>query len=300
MVFLFHIRKKKKMKVSVLIFLMLLNFIPACSQDNKQTENPLERINGNNDLINPNGKTVETRFLLPPDYERIKTEEKSFYKYLRELPLKPHGSDVLFFDGKIKENKNIYDGVIDLKIGDKDLHQCADAIMRLRAEYLFGIGNYDKIHFNFTNGFLADYSEWMKGKRIVVKVNRTYWKQTTTPSNTYNDFWKYMEIIFTYAGTYSLSNELIPVNIDDLKIGDIFIQGGFPGHAVIVVNMAVNPKTNEKIFLLAQSYMPAQELQILKNPNDENISPWYSVNFQDELRTPEWKFQKSDLKRFGD
>lgn len=107
-----------------------------------------------------------------------------------------------------------------------------------------------------------------------------------------------MEIIFTYAGTYSLSKELIPVNMNDLKIGDVFIQGGFPGHAVIVVDMAVNPKNNDKIFLLAQSYMPAQELQILKNPNDENLSPWYSVDFSGELITPEWKFLKSDLKRF--
>jgi hypothetical protein len=138
----------------------------------------------------------------------------------------------------------------------------------------------------------------MKGKRIVVKGNKSYWKQTASPSNTYKDFWNYMEMIFMYAGTYSLSKELIQINIDDLKIGDVFIQGGFPGHAVIIVDMGINLKTNEKIFLLAQSYMPAQELQILKNPNDNNISPWYSVNLNNELITPEWKFLKSDLMRF--
>ncbi|MCH8317342.1 MAG: hypothetical protein IIA88_02400, partial [Bacteroidetes bacterium] len=67
---------------------------------------------------------------------------------------------------------------------------------------------------------------------------------------------------------------------------------------IIVVDLAVNPKTNEKIFLLAQSYMPAQEIQILKNPNNDKISPWYSVNFGEELETPEWTFNKTDLKRF--
>lgn len=286
---------------SLLIFILIsLNFLCACGKNDNHSGIVKDTTDSEkeNKFINPEGGIVETRFLLPPGYERIKVSENSFENYLRKLPLKPHGSEVLFFDGKIKENKNIYDAVVDLKIGDKDLHQCADAIMRLRAEYLYGTGNYDKIHFNFTNGFRVDYSEWMKGKRIVVKGNKTYWKQTASPSNTFNDFRNYMEIIFTYAGTYSLSKELIPVNMNDLKIGDVFIQGGFPGHAVIVVDMAVNPKNNDKIFLLAQSYMPAQELQILKNPNDENLSPWYSVDFSGELITPEWKFLKSDLKRF--
>ncbi|MBN1634260.1 MAG: DUF4846 domain-containing protein [Ignavibacteria bacterium] len=288
------------MKILVIIILISCNFLCACGQNDnysgivKDTTNSKQE----NKFINAQGSTVEKRFITPPDYERVNVIDNSYEKYLRQLPLKPHGSSVLFYNGKIKENKNIYDAVVDLKIGDKDLHQCADAIMRLRAEYLYGTSNYDKIHFKFTNGFRMDYSEWMKGKRIVVKRDKTYWKQMLSPSNTYNDFWNYMEIIFTYAGTYSLSNELIPVNIDNLKIGDIFIQGGFPGHAVIVVDMAINPKTNDKIFLLAQSYMPAQEIQILKNPNDENISPWYSVNFDKDLITPEWKFQKSDLTRF--
>ena len=61
-----------------------------------------------------------------------------------------------------------------------------------------------------------------------------------------------------------------------MRIGDVFIIGGSPGHAVIVVDMAVNPETHEKVFLLAQSYMPAQQIQLLKNNNDPDLSPWYS------------------------
>ncbi|MBN2610182.1 MAG: hypothetical protein JXB00_01355, partial [Bacteroidales bacterium] len=55
-----------------------------------------------------------------------------------------------------------------------------------------------------------------------------------------------------------------------------------------------------KVFLLAQSYMPAQDIQILKNPNDKSISPWYSLDFEGDLITPEWTFKKTDLKRFKD
>jgi len=53
------------------------------------------------------------------------------------------------------------------------------------------------------------------------------------------------------------------------------------------------------LFVLAQSYMPAQELQVLKNPNAGDFSPWYRVSDIDgQLRTPEWTFKSSALKRF--
>ena len=72
----------------------------------------------------------------------------------------------------------------------------------------------------------VNYSEWIKGKRIVVKGNKSYWKQFAKASNTDKDFWNYMEQIFSYAGTYSLSKELKSVDINEMQIGDIFIQGG--------------------------------------------------------------------------
>lgn len=251
-----------------------------------------------NTLINPEGMTVHTRIMPPAGSQRIITEPDSFADYLRELPLKPHNSLVHYYNGNTKPNQDIYDAIVNLNIGKKDLHQCADAVIRLRAEYLWKQKQYNKIHFNFTNGFRADYSGWMQGKRIVVNGNSVCWKQKTNPSNTYQDFWEYMEVVFMYAGTLSLSKELKPVGIADMKIGDVFIQGGSPGHAVIVVDMADNNKTGEKFFLLAQSYMPAQEIQILKNPNDETISPWYLIDEKKKIVTPEWIFTLSDLMRF--
>ena len=64
------------------------------------------------------------------------------------------------------------------------------------------------------------------------------------------------------------------------------------------IDVSINKETNEKLFLLAQSYMPAQETQILKNPSDPDISPWYNADFNGELILPEWVFKASDLKRF--
>lgn len=95
-----------------------------------------------------------------------------------------------------------------------------------------------------------------------------------------------------------LKKELKKRSLVKMEIGDVFIQGGFPGHAVTVVDMAENPKTGEKLFLLSQSYMPAQDMHILKNPGEPSLNPWYSLNFGEELATPEWTFAPGDLYRF--
>jgi len=78
-----------------------------------------------------------------------------------------------------------------------------------------------------------------------------------------------------YAGSFSLSKELHRVqDVNEMKISDVFIDGGFPGHAVIVVDMAVNRRTEKKVFLLAQSYMPAQDIHVLKNLTNSTLVPW--------------------------
>lgn len=248
-------------------------------------------------IINEEGSTVQERILPPAGFQRIEVAENSFGNYLRNLPLKPHGSKVFYYDGREK-SRRVHEAVIDLDVGKRDLQQCADAVIRLRAEYLYHQGLYEEIHFNFTNGFSAEYYKWMEGYRIAVEGNNVRWISSTDFSNTYENFRKYLDLVFAYAGTLSLEKELKTVSIDNMEIGDVFIQGGSPGHCVIVVDMAINEETKEKLFLLAQSYMPAQDIHILKNPEDEEISPWYSLNFGEVLLTPEWRFNRDDLRRF--
>ena len=248
--------------------------------------------------IHSEGNTIVQRFTPPKGYQRTPASSSSFATFLRNLPLKDKEAKVRYYNGSIKPNTGGYAAVIDLPIGTRDLHQCADAVMRLRADYLFQQKRYEDIHFNFTNGFQADYATWRTGNRIRVSGNQVTWKKVVTPSDTKEAYWKYLEMVFSYAGTYSLSRELKPVPINEMQIGDVFIQGGFPGHAVIVVDMVENKSTDKKLFLLAQSYMPAQELHVLSNLNNKDISPWYSLGFVEELNTPDWGFTNRDLKRF--
>ena len=171
--------------------------------------------------------------------------------------------------------------------------------MRLRAEYLYSSNQKEKIEFKFTSGDNCKYTDWKNGVRPKISGNKVTFSKTTSIDKTYKTFGSYLNTIFNYCGTYSLEKELFKVNnISDLKSGDVFIMGGFPGHAVIVVDVAINAKTNKKIFLLAQSYMPAQNIHILRNPTNSTLSPWFSTKFEDILNTPEWQFKKTNLKSF--
>lgn len=248
-------------------------------------------------LIHEEGNNLLERFKVPEGYKRVDVEEGSFAAYLRQLPLKEHGSKVLYHDGREKNRKHVYLAVVDMEIGKRNLHQCADAIIRLRGEYFYAKEDYHKIHFNFTSGFRVDYSKWMEGYRVRVQGNDVAYVKSGNPSNTYEDFRKYMELIYAYAGTLSLAAELESVLYREMKIGDVFIQGGSPGHAVIVVDMASHEASGEKVYMLAQSYMPAQETQILCNP-EQVESPWYPLDRRSKIRTPEWTFKPQDLKEF--
>lgn len=278
-------------------FLLLL---PLAAYGCRQNSAGQTRVREQHVLIDATGKTIETRFTPPKGYYRKAEEKRSFGHYLRDIPLKPHGSPVLYYNGEEKANHDIYSGVVAMDIGKKDLQQCADAVMRLRAEYLYKTGQAKKIHFNFTSGYTAHFNVWMQGHKIAVKGNQVHLEHSKEANHTYESFRQYMELVFSYAGTLSLSKEMNKIDYNDLEAGDVLIQGGSPGHAVIVVDVAENDN-GKKMYLLAQSYMPAQDIQILNNPMDKNISPWYELDTsEDMIETPQWKFTTSNLKRFRD
>ncbi|TJX14921.1 hypothetical protein E9840_04255 [Tissierella creatinini] len=293
---------------TITILIIMLTLLAGCNPNNPKDIPKQQKIPSQSNiqaplapeynLVNPEGITIGERYLTPEEYKRVELAEDSFGQYLRNSKLKPYGEKVLYYDGREKNKTNVYDSVFDVDIGDRDLHQCADAIMLLRGEYLYSQKLYDKLHFNFVSGFKADYSKWMDGYRIKVEGNKVTYYKTSQPSNTYEDFRNFMNMVFAYSGTLSLEKELEPVEVRDMEIGDVFIVGGSPGHAIIVVDMATN-ESGDKIFMMAQSYMPAQETQLLINPKDESISPWYKLNDEERLITPEWTFEWDNIKRFA-
>jgi len=166
--------------------------------------------------------------------------------------------------------------VLDVPVGNKNLQQCADAVMRLRAEYLYQQKRIPDIDFSDNNH--VHY-------RLQASADRQVFDQ-------------YLEKVFACCGTASLSNQLSPVSaFSQIRGGDILVKGGAPGHAMQVIDIAVN-NLGKKIYLLAQSYMPAQDIHVVINPSDRQLSPWYEVNDQPVIETPEWTFYQGNLKRW--
>jgi hypothetical protein len=223
-------------------------------------------------------ETLEQRIAPPTGFTRTVAAPGSWAAWLRGLPMRPANAPVLIYTGAPKWRQDVHAAVIDIDVGKRDLQQCADAIMRLRAEWQFASDRKDEIRFNNT-----------EGKRLSFASRR---------DTGYPAFRKYMDYVFAYAGTYSLEHELKPARLASLQVGDVFIKGGFPGHAVLVADVAEDASTGEKRFLLVQSYMPAQQMHVLKNPGAADGSPWYPAAFDGELVTPEWTFPAGALRRW--
>jgi len=250
-------------------------------------------------IIDSTASTVKARFTPPQGFARIAVEPESFGYYLRNFPLLAIDQKVHLYNGNLKNDQTVHASIFDIDVGKRDLQQCADAVMRLRAEYLLGQKKYSEIAFIFTNGWNFEYEKWKAGNDLVVSGNKTYWKSSAAPKTSYKEFRKYMDQVFMYAGTLSLSKELKPKRLEDIEIGDVFILGGSPGHAVLVIDVAENTSSGDKAFMLAQSYMPAQQIHVLKNKENSVLSPWYLLSeIDNRLFTPEWTFDADQLMGF--
>ena len=236
--------------------------------------------------------------ITPEGFQRIQIDDQSFGNYLRDLPLRKDRV-VYMYNGAKKSNQSAQYAVIDRSPSNKDLMQCADAVMRLRSEFLFEHNDINEINFNFVSGDNYKYADYLKGITPFVNGSNVTWKLGNSNPNNRESLSNYLDWIYMYAGTASLIKELHTIETQTMQIGDVFIQSRNPyGHAIIVVDMCQNPDTNEIGFLLAQSYMPAQDLHILRNPNSIQHNPWYILNASEQLETPEWTFNYHDLKRF--
>ena len=186
---------------------------------------------------------------LPGGYERIAGTNPGYTQFLRSLPLKPKGSKVKLYTGGNAHFQTMNYAVVDLPMLS-NAEQYADACMRLKAEYLYQTGQYNKIKFQDVNGQSLRYSGGASREA----------------------FYRYLRRLYGVASTFSLCREMQPRPLADIQPGDVFVypgNGRFLGHAVIVVDVAVN-----KAFLLAEGNTPARDIHLIRNLENPFRSPW--------------------------
>ena len=290
----------KKVVIFTLLFLVLsCEKTPDASPKNNGNEGSEVLITESSLKINADKNTIKERFTAPKGYEYSRVRQNSFAEYLQNFPLKKYGSPILKYDGTEIATQDLHEAIFDIDTGSKDLQQCADAVIRLRAEYLFKLKMFDEIKFHFTSGDLMTWNDYKNGTRAFVNGNSVQFRKTATFDDSKENFRKYLDLIFTYAGTISLNKETKPVlKTWDLQVGDILITAGSPGHIVFIAGVSENQK-GEKLFLLAEGFTPAQSIHVLKNPFNPKISPWYELDVNSpETKTARYIFKPTNFRSF--
>ncbi len=239
------------------------------------------------------GDSIEKRFTPPKGFTRAAAPPESLATFLRSLPLLDGNPDVLLFDGTVKRYQRGHLAVVDIDVGKHDLQQCADAVMRLLAEHRFA--QKLPVCFTATSGDALPWERYARGERPSVTKNHVEWSARATADNGHDAFRGYLESVFTWAGTMSLQRDLTAVaDSARLEPGDVFIVGGSPGHAVLVADVVEN-EAKEQRFLLVQSYMPAQQIHVLRG--QEGV--WFTLPEPGkDLPTPEWTFPSGSRRRY--
>ena len=238
-------------------------------------------------------QTIESYFDLPDNYEREFANDYS--RWIIKQPIIVGEHVLTFNNNKISGLNNWYVAKFDYNIGTQDLHQCADAAIYLNAKYHYDKKILNKIKYSFTNGYTYSYNKFKENKVPDCREDNN-WKCELIHKET-NNLNEYLDIVWNYAGSYSLEKyDTYRVSLEDIQPGDIFIYGGFPGHVVSVVDVIIN-KNGQKKFMLAQSYMPAQEQHILLNPT-KDFSVWHDLSVNKSTVTNGGTFNKNQLRRF--
>ncbi|MCR5696560.1 MAG: DUF4846 domain-containing protein [Marinilabiliaceae bacterium] len=229
---------------------------------------------------NPHNYATIAAIPTPTGYERIDGNDKDYVAYLRALPLKHKGSEVQLYTGGNANWQSLCYAVADLPLLSNS-EQCADVCMRIRAEAMYVAGRYNDIHFQDVNGKTHTY----KGGKSRAVLE------------------KYLRRVYGVANTYSLCSELKQRKLSDMQPGDIFVyparKGKKYGHAVMVVDVAQNPQTKKKAFLLVEGNTPAREMHVMRNFLNPFSSPWFELDEEaDNMILSVFHYEAKDLRHF--
>ncbi len=249
--------------------------------------------------VDSNRSTIITRFSPPKGFKWVIEQPGTFAQFLNYFPLHPATLPVRDYKGVPIDRQNNHAALLKIDVGDKDLQQCADAWMRLYAEYLWSQKRYDEIGFEFTSGQFFSWDDFKNGVRTKEVKKKVSFINTGKVDDSYQSFREYLNVIFRYAGTISLDRESRPVlQNSQIKTGDFLIKPGSPGHSVIIVGVASN-LAGKRLYLLAESFMPAQDIHILVNHKNPVLSPWYELDVNaSETVTAKYVFKPTAIKRF--
>ncbi|MBX2798726.1 MAG: DUF4846 domain-containing protein [Myxococcales bacterium] len=227
------------------------------------------------------GATVAEVYDIPAGFEEV--PPTAFGAWLGRLeladasePVRTHAGDVVSHRAR----------VIRLPMTSGDLQQCADSAIRLRAQWLKETGG--SISFHATSGDSIGWDRFVGGETPYAVGNGLKWRQGS--SGAWED---YLRLVFTWAGTWSLQT-YDTRSVSEARAGDLLLQGGFPGHAVVLLRVAVREGPSPEVrVLIGEGFMPAQSFHVELGPHDG----WWTLA-STGLDLPHWRFGADSLRRW--
>lgn len=223
--------------------------------------------------------TVHQAFPPPAGFTRVAADD--WGRSLGALPLAPAERPVLTHDGRVVSRT---DRVIDIPLSKGDLQQCADSLIRLRATWLKDAAK--PVSFHATSGDPIPYARFSGGETPYAKGKGLAWRQGSTGR------WEdYLRLVFTWAGTWSLETYDTVRATGALKPGDLLLEGGFPGHTVVLLDVAT--RGDETLVLVGEGFMPAQSFHVEIGPH----AGWHAWTAEG-LDLGHWSFEPTHHRRF--
>jgi len=175
-------------------------------------------------------ESLASRFAPPSGFTRVTVSANSFGAWLRNLPLTKADEPVRSHHGKVllpHDHPNIA-SVVALDIGAADLQQCADAVIRLHAEWQWSQG-VRNIGYEAASRAAMPFERWAKGERPSPKGQSIVWEaKGAKPNADHGSFRKFLDSVFMFTNTVALARQAKPVALDSIRPGDFVVQGGNP------------------------------------------------------------------------
>jgi hypothetical protein len=225
-------------------------------------------------------KIMEKVFIPPDGYQRVRVQENSFAGYLRRLPVVPDSFAVFDFKSnvRVKSRDSTLAAVIPVDIKGRNLWQCMDILQVFYMDWLFRQKKDSLIIFPLPDGTTLSWHEWRLGIRAVFKGLNFQKTKNGQPLSDMEAFRRYSNFIFEHSGTQTFWHYYPPVALQDIFPGDFIVKKGKKGHAVLIMDLAVN-SDGEKIALIGQGDTPACQFYLLK----KNVSPWFKIDENQEF-----------------
>ena len=232
------------------------------------------------------------------EFKRIAVEPGTFAQWLRELPLKAPGTDVLNYRGGIFKTgtDTAVAAVVDWDISGRRLEQCMDIVVRFYAEYIWEKNKGNELSLPLPGGYWLAWVNWKQGYRPIFKGIDVQQLLVSKPDSRYYTFNKYLNTIFSASYTQQFYHAYQVVERKNVKIGDFIIKKGTKGHTVMIVDLAQND-TGDLIALIGNGDTPACQFFLLKSVTGD---PWIRLKFdQENIDLPlKTKMSWDGLRRF--